>query len=711
MNLGIVTTSLAQYGGAEIFLLECMSRWQQQARLTLYCTSVDRDLLTEYGVDVDLLEQVLLPKFDGEDRRFDLVEDVLILPRIWESLLGRHDAYFLTGCPAHLVRCSPSVYMCQEPPRMLYDLRCQFNFAEKDKLHIYPEQKYRKVDDQDLEIQLEMLENADRGATFDMLAVNSQFMARYAENVYGRKPDVISYPGVNRRFNVQEPSQGKRAIYVGRLWQHKRIDLLIRAMALLNEGGLDIVGQGPELQTLKDLVVELGLTERIVFHGALSSRQVNQKYAESTCGVYVPLREPFGMMPLEAAAAGLPVIATHEGGYTEILDDQSSIIVQPNPKAIANALCRLFDSPELAKEMGANALQCTKSITWDATADKLYSLFNRALESTKVPSNVQSRPLVGAHYYPWYDAGRPRRHWNENSEYAAVIDFPMEGVYTSHDIKTIKRHLDLAEEAGLDFLVVNWEIGHMGVNPNDLQTTRQLFAAAETRKGRVKLAITLSLHTTLEKPILESIAEFQKLAESSVWLRQRGKPALWYFISTDFFGCYFSNKKLLEESCASFVVLATGAVPVPRHLPLDLQEFVDGWSLYNPFNSTAHDEWERHVKTAYDHHAAVKPDPIRIIAVSPGYEDWQLTAPARKNGLRKVDRSNGDTYQRMLKLAAQVEPSPELIMITSFNEYHENTHIEPSFQYDDDYLCLTREFTAELQKSPAESKLYLNIDK
>ena len=182
MNIGIVSKSVDQQGGAEIYLLECMRRWQKKADITLYSTRIDLQLLVDHGIDTSRLIRVFLPSFEDRDRRpFSLLEDLMILPRLWENHLRKHDVYFLNGCPTQIMRCSPSVFMCHEPLRMLYDLRYLGEHVHGDEqlsIHVYPEQAYRCGPVLDMDAQIGLLESLDRGTDFDRMAVNSRNMAR-----------------------------------------------------------------------------------------------------------------------------------------------------------------------------------------------------------------------------------------------------------------------------------------------------------------------------------------------------------------------------------------------------------------------------------------------------------------------------------------------------------------------------------------------------
>jgi len=696
MNLGVVTKSLEQHGGAEIYLLECLRRWQEKADITLYATNINPDLLKEHGVDAKRIQQVELTSFDDDDRRFDLVEDLLILPRLWEQELGTHDVYFLNGFPLHFTRCHPSVYMCHEPPRMLYDLRYQDADANNMvSFHIYPEQEYRKTSVREMEIQLELIETLDRGSRFDRLVVNSRATSRYVKNVYGREADVVAYPGVNPPSEVSDPSPGQRAVYVGRLWRHKRVDLLVKAMALLDEGYLDIVGQGPERDELERLAERLGVADRVVFHGGLSARDLAACYREATCGAYLPVREPFGMMPLEVAAVGRPVIVTPEGGYGEILDSDAALFVPPNPAPIARAMRRLFNNPDLAKKMGQRAREQVSGITWDKTAEDIFQLLEQSARRSVRSSGQPATPKVGAHYYPWYDAGRPMRHWSENTEFASVVDLPIKGAYTSAEDKTIDRHLDMAEHAGIDFFTINWQVNQAGVHPRDLEATERLFAAAEKRSAPA-LTLMMTIHTSMLDPIKQTLELAKNFSRRPVWLRMRDRPVLWFFISTDFFGSYYAHKSDIELLCEGFDVVATGAVTAPRHLPTDVREFFSGWCLFVPFRVGPPETWDKLWQAAYRHQTMDVGRPYRIFTVAPGYDDRHLSSGRReRTHPRFVDREEGAVYRQMLDCASRLDPGPEIIMITSFNEFHENTQIEPTLGHGDTYLEQTREFTLE----------------
>src|SRR4029077_14057190 len=87
----------------------------------------------------------------------------------------------------------------------------------------------------------------------------------------------------------------------------------------------------------------------------------------------------------------------------------------------------------------------------------------------------------------------------------AVTDLPLGGAYSSGDPRVIRRHLQMADDAQLDFLVVNWQVTFQGLNPTELEATRLLFAAAEKAPRPLALAILLAINTEDVKMVERAI--------------------------------------------------------------------------------------------------------------------------------------------------------------------------------------------------------------
>ncbi len=128
------------------------------------------------------------------------------------------------------------------------------------------------------------------------------------------------------------------------------------------------------------------------------------------------------MVPLEAAAAGRPVIATEGGGYSEVLNESCARFVPRIPTKSRRASLRcwaILRSPAGWELRDARLRQTTAGSVPRASCSSC------SAKPFRVAVTRPRDPLLGAHYYPWYRAGEQLQHWNENREFAAVTDLPL----------------------------------------------------------------------------------------------------------------------------------------------------------------------------------------------------------------------------------------------------------------------------------------------
>jgi glycosyltransferase involved in cell wall biosynthesis len=692
MNLGVVTPQLDHYGGSEVYLLECLRRWQHEVDITLYTPMYRRTLLDEFEVG-PRVKLVRLPGGRvGPDAFF---YNTIVLPRVWEQLIRPHDLYFLYLFPTHFIQRRPSVWFAAEPLRILYDLRREHHGAEQVSIHLYPKMTYDRVIASELDVLLHIIETIDASAGIDRLATNSRTTGEYLRTIYGRPPDKVVYPGVNLPAKVSPPSLSDPMLFVGNLWAHKRIALVVQALARLPKGKLNIVGEGPEKQNLRKLARDLGLDGRVMFRGRVDQDTLGEMYARSSMCVYTPEREPFGMVPLEAAAAARPVIATEGGGYSEVLNDTCARFVPANPDKIADNIAAVLADPALARRMGAAGREIAANHSWDRTAGELLSLFR---ETVSHRSQRPRPPQLGAHYYPWYRTGKRPQHWNENREFAAVTDPPLSGIYSSADPELIDNHLEMIADAQLDFLVVNWQVTFQGVSATELEATRMLFAAAEKAQHPLAIGILLAISTE-DVRVVEGVMETirTEFMPSPLYHRVRDRPLLWYYLSGPFLGFLFYHRELLAGLTSGFHAIATGQLIFNQFVPRPLRDFFGGWCVYSPLQVGRRNVREAIWTSSYRSFAE-DGGAVRAFTICPGYDDTRLASPQRSQSRYRSTARNGTrTYEHMQRVALELDPSPDLVVITSFNEFHENTHIEPSKAYGDTFIRSTRSFKAMLQ--------------
>lgn len=175
------------------------------------------------------------------------------------------------------------------------------------------------------------------------------------------------------------------------------IDTLIQAFTLLlarlrasnpdmaRQLHLRLVGDGPQMQALKQLAAQLGVAERVQFVGHVDHAQVPHELTQ--LDVYVALSrldsESFGVAIIEAGAAARPVVVSDAGGLPEVVVDGVTGLVVPreNPQAAADAIERLLRDADLRQRMGAAARQhVAQHYRWDACVETMLQVYERLVE-------------------------------------------------------------------------------------------------------------------------------------------------------------------------------------------------------------------------------------------------------------------------------------------------------------------------------------------
>jgi glycosyltransferase involved in cell wall biosynthesis len=160
---------------------------------------------------------------------------------------------------------------------------------------------------------------------------------------------------------------------VSRLDAAKRIDLLLRALALVPDGPrLIVVGRGPERQSLERLAGSLDLTSRVTFTGFLPDPEVAALYNRCRAVYYAPVDEDYGLSTIEAFHAGKPVLTTADaGGVLEFVEHgRSGLVARPEPEDLARCLAALTDEVT-ARRLGSDNRRRVAGITWDRVVSRL----------------------------------------------------------------------------------------------------------------------------------------------------------------------------------------------------------------------------------------------------------------------------------------------------------------------------------------------------
>jgi glycosyltransferase involved in cell wall biosynthesis len=210
----------------------------------------------------------------------------------------------------------------------------------------------------------------------------------------------VIYNAVDEESEAVTPldSGAPELFCVGRLVQEKGWDVAIRALkdvrAAYPDVRMTIVGDGPERSNLERLAAELGLSAAIRFTGWVLPSDVGA-LLQSAFLVLLPSRwrEPFGLVALQAAEAGRPVVASRVGGLAEIVSDGvTGALVPPDDiDALGTAIRDLLASPATASRMGEAARRHKRSrFGYDGFVASYEQLYGRLVRGRQSPRGVSA---------------------------------------------------------------------------------------------------------------------------------------------------------------------------------------------------------------------------------------------------------------------------------------------------------------------------------
>jgi hypothetical protein len=324
--------------------------------------------------------------------------------------------------------------------------------------------------------------------------------------------------------------------------------------------------------------------------------------------------------------------------------------------------------------------------------------------------------MVLTFYYPWYGvpdgpggAGRTV-HWGRidsaKKDIEASTDYPILGAYDSHDLKVIDQHCRWAKAAGIDGFIVSWW-GH-----NDY--TDRAMAKILDGCQRHGLSACIYYETVPRPQTAETAAEdivkvLNKYGEHPAHLKVNGKPVVFvYGRALNELGLtgWLEAVKLINQKYHG------GVTAIGDQFSYGAGRTFDGLHTYNTAGSlrgltpAAARTWASQTYRSWVQ-LADQAGKISAITVIPGYDDTKI----RKPGLA-VKRHDGELYRVQWEEA--IKADPHWVLVTSFNEWHEGSEIEPSLEYKEQYIELTSEFAKRFKSkersahSPAASGKFSN---
>jgi glycosyltransferase involved in cell wall biosynthesis len=184
----------------------------------------------------------------------------------------------------------------------------------------------------------------------------------------------------------------RRVVSVGRLVPRKGFADLIDALPMVPDTELLIVGgpngrdldSDPEAGRLRERAARAGVADRVVLTGQVARREMPALLRSADVVACVPWYEPFGIVPLEAMACGVPVLASAVGGLTDtVVDGITGVLVPPRQiRPLGHALRRLLLDRESQQTFGAAGCDRARSrYTWDRVALDTERVYTRSAEA------------------------------------------------------------------------------------------------------------------------------------------------------------------------------------------------------------------------------------------------------------------------------------------------------------------------------------------
>ncbi len=186
-----------------------------------------------------------------------------------------------------------------------------------------------------------------------------------------------------------------RLTFVGRLEWEKGVFVAVEAMPAIvrqfPQARLRLVGTGSQAAALADLIARLDLTDHVELLGHVDELTLRAAYSSSDLLLAPSSYEPFGIVALEGAALGVPLIVGDAGGLAEFVTDDRGLRITPNdPAALAHAVLQALTDPDATEARARNATDALPEYSWDRIAERTIGVYARATVRPNPPRQLRT---------------------------------------------------------------------------------------------------------------------------------------------------------------------------------------------------------------------------------------------------------------------------------------------------------------------------------
>ena len=185
-----------------------------------------------------------------------------------------------------------------------------------------------------------------------------------------------------------QPKVPRRLLVVTRMFERKGVQFLMQALAgLRNEFDVHVVGDGPYLDTVKNLAAQLNVPARFYGYMDNDSVELRNLYETASLFVFTSESENFPIVLLEAMAAGAAIVTTSGTGCAEVVGDAAVLVPPRDPDALRSALEQLSRDPERVAQLGRDARErVVKRFGWERVIELHLEVYARFAVATAAKS-------------------------------------------------------------------------------------------------------------------------------------------------------------------------------------------------------------------------------------------------------------------------------------------------------------------------------------